>query len=221
MKVKLFLKYCLTSILQLLILYSYGQTTDIKDSSHESVYLHTDRSHYFAGESIFFKAYILNDLSNRYNSLNNELYVALIDQDGLEVASGKFPVKNYGTAGNIGLSQFLTEGNYVLIANTSWMKGASPDKIFSRIIEVKKSGKSMITIDLTLKDTLYTPGSLLTAYIRFFGKNDNPVAPSYTYRLQDTKGEIYSGKEKAKEDGSAILSIPLPAFQNDDTLNYW
>ena len=70
--------------------YSYGQTTDIKDSSRESVYLHTDRSHYFAGESIFFKAYILKDLSNRYNSLNNELYVALIDQDGLEVASENF-----------------------------------------------------------------------------------------------------------------------------------
>lgn len=124
----------------------------------------------------------------------------------------------YWTAGNIRLSEFLTEGNYALIASISQMKNSSPDRIFCKIIEVKKSKPSGIRIELSLKDTLYKPGSLLTADIRFFGKNDNPVAPSYSYRLQGTEEEIYSGKDKAKEDGRAIVAIPLPAFQSDDTL---
>lgn len=193
----------------------------VNDIQHiRTVYLHTDRTDYSTGESIFFKAYVISDKSNRYNPLTDSLYVALIDQDGLEVASEKFSVKKFGTAGNIRLSEFLTEGNYALIASTSQMKNSSPDRIFSKIIEVKKSKPSGIRIELSLKDTLYKPGSLLTADIRFFGKNDNPVAPSFTYRLQDTKGEIYSGKEKAKEDGRAIVAIPLPAFQREQVRQY-
>jgi len=195
-----------------------GQTIETKDSPGESVYLHTDRSCYNADESILFKAFILNNLSSPPGSGGDILYVALIDQEGLEVASGKFAILNRNSAGSLKLSKYLTDGIYLLIACTGPDKNISPGKIFSEIIEVKGIVNHGADIDIKLKDTLYKPGDLLSANIRFSGKNYEPVSTSFTYMLQNSKGEITRGQGKSKENGSANLEIPLPEFQNKDTL---
>jgi len=229
MKTKISIPCCLTALLMLINIHSLGQSKEIKglteklDLFHQKypegvVYLYTDRSNYLAGESILFKAYIIDDLSNRSNSLANTLYVALIDQDGQEVASGIFPVRNYQTAGKINISKLLTEGKYVLIACTNLTKSATPDKLFSGIIEVIRSEETEFFTDLKLFDTLYTSGSNLTAKVEFSGKGKNPVPASFTYQLSDPNAEIVAGKSKAKEDGTAIIEIQLPTFIREESL---
>jgi hypothetical protein len=146
------------------------------------------------------------------------LIVALIDQYGQEVASGAFPFEENNVAGNVMLSKFLSEGKYILIASPGQMKSATPDKLFSKIIEVKRTEKPEFIVDLKLKDTLYMPGSRLIANIKFSGENKNSIPASFTYQLSGDNGEITSGKGKAQEDGSAPLEILLPAFNSKDNL---
>ncbi len=210
--------YCFTILLQIPVLFTYGQTDNLKDPSYESVYVQTDRTVYFADEPILFNAFILNDLSSHYKAMSDTLLVAVIDQDGLEVASGEFPVSNYITAGYIMLSKYLTDGNYVLIAGSKRSENSSPDKIFSKIIEVRTSKNQAAGIDLKLMDTIYAPGSTLTANIRFSGKNDEPISTLFTYQLSDSRRAITNGKGKSKEDGNATIIILLPGFQSNDTI---
>lgn len=188
------------------------------NSADEMVFLHTDRADYMAGESIFFKALILNEKTVNSNQPFEILNIALTDQAGLEVASGKFNIKNGISMGSIELSRFLAEGYYVLLACTDNMKNASPEMIFSGIIDVKNPKSSGIQASIALNDSLYTPGSKLRANISISGKKNMPVAVSYTYLLVCKNAEIYSGKDKTGADGNSILEIPLPAFQADDTL---
>ncbi|HUX57005.1 MAG TPA: hypothetical protein VMV77_08530, partial [Bacteroidales bacterium] len=220
MAIKNLIKYCVTLLMQLLVVVTFGQSKEIKDSGSGLVYLHTDRSHYFSGESILFKAYVLTEWSGQHISPENTLYVVLIDQFGQEVASGNFPLKSYQVAGDLLLSKLLTEGKYILIACTNSFKGATPEELFSKIIEVERSKDPGLKVDLALQEKLYTPGSQLTATLGFSAKNDIPVAASYTYQLLSKKGQIASGKGKGetKEQGKTIITRQLPEFEGGDSL---
>jgi hypothetical protein len=217
MKVKILIILWITALLQLSTNYINGQQAEIKEPG-SMLYVHTDRLSYLAGESLFFKANVLKGLTGGYNFNIDTLFIALIDHDGNEVSSGKFLIKDKQVSGSIELSRYLTEGNYVLIAYTSGMKNATPDKIYSRIIEVENSKKAGIRISIVLKDTLYNPGSPLTAFITSSGKNEKPVATSFTYRLQNTKGELHTAQGETDKAGHATLELMLPEFQKTDTI---
>ncbi|MCX6253907.1 MAG: hypothetical protein NTV31_05450 [Bacteroidia bacterium] len=218
MKARIIITCWLTALLQMVILQSNGQNNTINDSAGRAVYLHTDRSFYLSGESILFKAYLLDDLNNRSHPVNDTLYVALLDQDGLEVASGKFPANNDQIRGNIELPDFLTEGNYILIASTRLTYNLAPEKMFSRVIEIRKSVESGFYTDLSLTDTLYESGSLLNAQIKFSGKGNKPVPVNFTYQLTVISGEILSGISKSNIDGMATLELQLPEFDNKEIM---
>jgi hypothetical protein len=196
---------------------SKGTTPDSK-YANIFVYLSTDRSYYLPGESVLFKAYFLDNLNNRSYPPNDTLHVALIDQDGIEAASGIFPVTNNLINGSIELPDFLTEGNYMLLASSLLTNNLSPEKMFSRVIEIRKSPESDLITDLSLKDTLYEPGSLLTAQIRFSGKDNKPIPASFNYQLTGKSSEILSGKSKASNEGMSTLTLKLPEFDNKEEL---
>jgi hypothetical protein len=195
-----------------------GGTIQESKNSNFIVYLHTDRSYYLPGESVLFKTYILDNSNNRPASINDTLYVALLDQEGLEVAYGTFPLNNSMITGDLELPDFLTEGNYILIASAISKNKLSPEKMFSRIIEIRESVESDLITDLSLADTLYESGSLLTAQIRFSEKGNKPVPVSFAYQLTGTSGEILGGKSKANSDGIATLKLQLPVFSDKEIL---
>ena len=194
-----------------------GTVQDLKNSN-PLLYLNTDRSYYLPGESVMFKTYILKDSENKTSSLNDTLYVALLDQEGLEVSSGIVPLNNSIITGKIELPDFLSEGNYILVASARSKNKFSPEKMFSRIIEIRESVESDLITDLSLADTLYESGSLLTAQIRFTGKGNKPVPVSFAYQLTGTSGEILGGKSKANSDGTATLKLQLPVSDNKEVL---
>jgi hypothetical protein len=187
-------------------------------SSNISVYLHTDRSYYIPGETIQFKAYFYDVSDNKANPINGTLNVALLDQEGLEVATGMFPVDNSQITGKIELPDILTEGNYILIAFTDTSNNIPPEKIYSSIIEIRESTDPELITNLSLSDTLYEPGSLLTARVMFSGKGDKPVPASFSYQLVGTSGEILNGKDKANSEGIATLKLQLPKFDSKESM---
>ena len=201
-----------------IIILSIFQYANISGQDTYLIYLHTDRSYYLPGESVLFKAYILDDTNNRSHQINDTLHVALMDQEELEVSSGIFPVNNSLITGNIELPVSLTEGNYILIAYTDSMKDILPERIFSRVIEIRKHVELYMITDLSLTDTLYGSGSLLTAKIRFSGKGNKPVPVSFGYQLTGTSGELYSGKDKTDVEGKATIALQLPEFDEKETI---
>jgi hypothetical protein len=179
----------------------------------ETVYMQTDRTKYSPGEAIWFIAHVLEDRSmNQPNARSKNLYVALVDQDGQEVAFDKFIIENNQVKDNITLPKMLSEGNYMLTAYSSWMVNTPVDRVFSKEIAIEKEDKNKFLVEIKLKDRISISNNELAATIKFTRSDNSPVAAKFNYQLDGKDGEIIKGKGRADEDGKAEIKIALSDF---------
>ncbi len=137
-----------------------GQDIPVSKSVESGIYLQTDRSSYLTGKPILFKGYLLNSHINIRSSLTDTLYVAIIDQEGLEVGSGIFPFSNKVVQDEIEYPDFITDGYYAIIASTGRGSSLNQKKIFSRILEIRKSYKSELHKELSSPESILNPDNL-------------------------------------------------------------
>lgn len=115
------MRYLFTGLLLFSCLFAQGATQDsveqvltnyfqeLGKTPQEKLYLHLDKSYYGAGETIWFKGYLLNAITHRDNSPSNYIYVELVDKgdsvlyrykykrDTVVGFRGAFPVAGYIT----------------------------------------------------------------------------------------------------------------------------
>ena len=100
----------------------------------ETVFVHTDRNIYIAGENIFFKLYVINKNSHKLSATSSIAYLILRGRGDIPVARIRFKV-DHGTAyGSIFLPDTLSSGPYQLIAFTNWMRNSGEESFFSEEI---------------------------------------------------------------------------------------
>jgi hypothetical protein len=221
-KIKVLVKPMLCLIFFLAVSLEYTHAAAEKGYSmvkslNAGVYLHTDRSYYLPGEPVLFKAYFLDGLNNKTYPVNDSLHVLILDQFNVEVASGIFPVTSSRIKGSVELPDFLTEGSYILVAFTREMNNI-PEKMFSSIIEIRKSVDNPLITEISLTDSIYASGGTLTSLLRFSGKDNKPVPAGFAYQLNTLSGEIVNGNNKAGSEGNATLKVQLPKFDSNETL---
>ena len=114
----------------------------------EKVYLQLDNTSYYTGETIWFKAYVVN-ASTLKRSESKVLYVDLLSPDGILLRQQKIMIVAGQADGALTLLDVGTEqardlrgitnypsGFYEIRAYTNYMQNFSPDAFFSRIIPV-------------------------------------------------------------------------------------
>lgn len=88
----------------------------------EKVYIHTDNTCYFVGDTLWYKAYVLRADNLHFTDMSKILYVELLSPDGLVVERQNIIVSDKGyTNGNFVLTDSLYSGFYELRAYTKWM----------------------------------------------------------------------------------------------------
>jgi hypothetical protein len=102
----------------------------------EKIYLHTDKPYYVSGETVFFRAYLLNALNNQPLPLSRYIYVELINPLNEWVQRIKIRPENGLFYGTITLPEDLPQGDYRLRAYTYFMQNLDPDYFYSRNIRV-------------------------------------------------------------------------------------
>ncbi len=102
----------------------------------EKVYLHLDRPYYAAGDTIWFKAYVVNGTKNELSGLSKVLYIDLIGQDDSVKRKIKLPIYKGLSWGNIALADSLLEGSYRLRAYTSWMRNNDEAYFYDRTLDI-------------------------------------------------------------------------------------
>ncbi|WP_289046495.1 hypothetical protein [uncultured Olleya sp.] len=160
----------------------------------ENFYLHTNKNFYFSGESVFFKAYVVNELDNTPNNDTKNLHVNLYDFENKLVSSHMFNVENGSTFGTVELPESLKSGQYTLQLDTQWNRNFKPGSNFSIIINNLKTQdfNSSITASTVPSENTVTyypeSGSLVENnenVIYFKVKSDNPKTP--IGRIVETK----------------------------------
>ncbi|PHS10069.1 MAG: hypothetical protein COA88_03330 [Kordia sp.] len=131
-------KYTLkTRILPILILlfiqlnsYSQENVTDdfikennyLNNSLQEKYFLHTNKTVYFPGEHIWFKAYVVYDIEDTPYYKTTNLHVNLYNSEKKLINNQLFFVENGITSGSIKLPENTIAGKYYIELTTQWNK---------------------------------------------------------------------------------------------------
>ena len=86
----------------------------------EEVFLHLDNTCYFAGDTLYFKAYVRRSDTGRLTNLSQLLYTELWNQEGYMLERHLVKLKNGQGTGSFVLNDSLYGGFYELRAYTRW-----------------------------------------------------------------------------------------------------
>src|SRR3954468_5900185 len=93
----------------------------------EKLFIHTDKSFYLAGETVWFKIYAVDASFHKPLTTSIIAYTEILNKELKPVLQTKVQLTNGGGNGSVTIPGFLPTGDYMLRAYTSWMKNFSPD----------------------------------------------------------------------------------------------
>jgi hypothetical protein len=147
----------------------------------ENVYVETDRSYYLAGETIWFSAFVMDNLHMDSTLLSGVLYVDLINSDNSVEKHLKLIVSNGRTYGDFVLKKNAKNGIYRLRAYTQYMRNFQEEYLFEKEIPVHQSDfTNMILVNPVIKRSI--EGDSVELHIK-------TVLPD-EYQAQDKKLEV-------------------------------
>ncbi len=132
-------KYFIFFSVILLLFGSCLRAQDKKTSADiEKIYLHTDRTRYFIGDDLWYKAYDVRASNNLLFDNSNILYVELIAPNSQLIARNKTNIEMGLGYGDFQLADSLgiKPGVYQLRAYTNWNRNFGEDFVFKKNIEV-------------------------------------------------------------------------------------
>src|SRR4051812_36477335 len=132
----LFLSTSLFSQDQVLQKIQTGFLNYSENDLQEKLFIHTDRSAYIAGETIWFKVYCVNAANNESVDLSKVAYAEVLNKDQQPVLQAKVALLKATGSGSFTLPMTLPSGNYIFRAYTNWMKNYSPEFYFQKTVRI-------------------------------------------------------------------------------------
>jgi hypothetical protein len=102
----------------------------------EKVYLHTDRSIYYAGDDIWLKAYLIEASDGLPSGLSNNLHVELISPASQIISNRILRIDSGRGKGDFRLPEDAKTGRYLLRAYTNYMRNFGDHLFFIKEITV-------------------------------------------------------------------------------------
>ncbi|MBW4891902.1 carboxypeptidase regulatory-like domain-containing protein [Mucilaginibacter sp. HMF5004] len=131
--------------------------TQVKDTKpklfFEKIYLHTDRELYTQGDTIWYKAYLVNAQNSQPIGISGNLYVELIQQDPAQIVNREILRMEQGTGnGDFTLLDSIPSGKYTLRAYTNWSRNFGDNFVFEKELTVLNTA-------ITKTDAVFKPES--------------------------------------------------------------
>jgi hypothetical protein len=121
----------------------------------ENVYVETDRPDYVAGDTIWFSAFVLDNLHMDSTSLSKILYVDLINPDNKLESHLKLIIWNGRSRGNFSLNKDAKNGIYRLRAYTQYMRNFQSEYLFEKDLPVQQSNlKNLIVVNPVINKSI-------------------------------------------------------------------
>ena len=174
----------------------------LRSRQQEKLWLHLNQPYYAAGDTIWFRAYLVDAMTHRRDTLSNFIYVDLFDRAKRLVASRKIKRDSLGFANCLPLSDTLASGEYTLRANTGWMLNFDHDGFFQKNISI---GQELSKVNHSV---VYTDKRMI---VRFSDLRGRPLAKKEVLlELYDKDGNHLSEGWQTSSSTGAIF-IPIPA----------
>lgn len=220
-------KLLLTGLVSLVVIslaWQYKSITEELGSKvsayyHEKIggalFLHVDKSFYVPNESIWFKAYMLNNFLD-----SKVLYLRLLNKKKEIVLQKEFPVYDVRSHGDMLIPITTPPGKYTIVAYTDEMINFNPESVFTQEIRVIKDQASELKADAMVADTTaFSAGKTAEVNIKVSGVNGRGVKAKGTYRIvTNEKKAIADGRFYTDVTGIATINFVYPAVSVTDDL---
>ncbi len=178
----------------------------------EKVYLHLDKDYYAAGETMWFKAYVL--LQGQPSLSATNLYVELVDKSGNVVTKKLISVGGATGSGAFELPESFKPGQYQLRAYTAWMLNFDAEYLFHKNIEIfdpaKPIGPTPKTLSNDFAVNFFPEGGNLIAgvagRVAFKAIDQQGYPQEVNGIIQNLKGETVA-LVKTTRDGMGMFDI--------------
>ncbi len=176
----------------------------------EKGYLHTDRSLYFPGDTIWFKGYLTQG-ENIPAPISDYAYTQLISPDGSIVSSGTYEIENGTLYGQFPINQNWIGGIYKLKVFTQWMLNEGKENVFTKKITVQKIIPPKLQMKFDFLKESFGPGSDVNAILDLKDLENNPLAFSNTDITITIRGKNYIEKTlTTNQEGILEIDFKLP-----------
>jgi hypothetical protein len=133
----------------------------------EKIYVHTDRSEYLSGETIWFRVHLVDAVFLKQANASRYVYVELINPTNHLVKRVKLRPDSTGCFyGQIQLDDELGEGDYLLRAYTRFMQNIGEDYFFTKQVYISNPISEKISVDIKY----VADGNAINAEIQFLTK---------------------------------------------------
>ena len=146
----------------------------------QKIHLHTDRDNYLAGESIHFKAYLINDFLP--DTSTTTLYVELLDGKKI-IANVALPILYSSTMGSITLPDSLATGFYTLRSFSESMVTSAEEFYFYHKIFI--AGKTAVL----KQQNIQAVDTLQLSFMPEGGNLVQGISSTVAFKINNNKGQ--------------------------------
>lgn len=181
----------------------------------EKVFVLTDRSSYRPGETIWFRAFVVNANHQPVPDDSSELSVRLYDKQGKQVVQEVFRLINGLVSGDLTIPQDLPKGPCFLTARTSVQN--SPEEISCTTLTIDPQYSNQWVVSVLAKDSISVAGQKNELYLQLQDiSGDIQKNTQLRFQLMNGTEILEKGKLKTDEKGKAVIPFELPAKTNGE-----
>ncbi len=187
----------------------------------DRLYVHTDKSMYKPGETVWFSAYV-RDAKLLPSEVSGIVHAELLNPKGGIDQQIKLIADNGVAKGDFTINDAAVGGMYKLKCYTNWQKNDPNPAFFMKEIQVQKVVLPRLKMKLDFEREAYGSGDAVTADLSL-NSNDNKALANYdfNYTVQLDGRQILQEKGNTDAKGEAKIQFNLPAnlTSNDGLLN--
>ncbi|WP_448105447.1 hypothetical protein [Pedobacter panaciterrae] len=179
--------------------------------SIEKLYLQTDKPTYLAGDTLWFKAYLLNASFLTYSNKSAVLYLELSNDSNRLIQRVMVPVNGGMASGYIGLDADMTQGGYTLTGYTNWMRNFDESYLFKKHFYVGTNAGSEWLINYNAHLIKDSSKDKIEMGLKITQFDKAPVGlREMQLNISDGKRTLFKDKAETSLDGALKLSFDLP-----------
>ncbi len=179
----------------------------------ERIYLQFDKPYYAVADTVWFKAYVTENL-DVLSKLSKILYVDVINQQDSLIQTIKVPLVDGMADGSIPIDQVnYAQGNYYVRAYTKWMLNFENPAYFNKTLFIGEAIDKELKTQISYQNTSTDKQERIIARIQFKDADDKPYANKpVTWQAVTTFTEVDKGR--GTTDAHGYLSVAMSANQN-------
>lgn len=172
----------------------------------EKLYMQFDKPYYAVGDTIWFKAYLLNANLN-YSPLSSRLYIEVLNDSSKVIRRMAFAMGVGISWGNISL-EGMREGSISIRAYTNWQRNFGQDYFFTRAFYISNPVKQtwLVAANSQLADANNIKMNVKLSSL----DNQTTGLRQMQMRVLDGKKVLFKGNAQTTAEGLLDLNFPLP-----------